>query len=381
MLVSVLLGAVGIVPAACSSEEPQACPTENPPRGLAIAASDRSNSPRPSWPTELEEELSKLLSDVESGRSDLGVTLVRADGVPTIGCVRFYKPPKGTEQAKTYARERFRETVRHDVRELRAIEPEANTLAALGKAGAAAGPDGTVALIDSGLQTALPLDFRSDGLLDGDPDRIVSELVRMRALPDLSGRKVILANIGYTAPPQAALDEGQRGRLIELWQRIAEKSGAREVVTVMAPNTTASGTELPMVSQVPVPSSEGVSLGCDVTLPYQDKGDTGFVEGETAFRDENAARAALKKVADWLVGNPGTTATVTGSVAHYGDDDPNGLSLARAEQVRRVLRESGVEQNRVRTAGEGWGPFPSKTAAPDPVSDALNRRFVVALKC
>lgn len=381
VLVLFLLGAAGVVTSACATEEPQTCPTENPPRGLAIAASDRSNGPRPSWPSELDEELSKLLSDVDSGRTGLGVTMVRADGAPTIACVRTFVGGEGNDHAKTYYREKFKEGVRYDVRGLRAAKPEANTLAALGRASAAAGPGETVALIDSGLQTVPPLDFRTNGLLNTDPERIVSELVRMEALPDLSDRKVILAGIGYTAPPQAPLDENQRGRLIELWQRIAAKSGAREVVTVMTPNTTESGTGLPTVSQVPVPPSDVVTPGCDVKLNYEDKGDTGFVEQDTAFRDKDAARAALRTVADWLVGNPGATATVTGSIAHHGPDDPNGLSLTRAEQVRRVLMELGVAGNRIRAAGEGWGPFPSKTAPPDPASDALNRRFIVVLKC
>lgn len=381
VLVLVVLGAAGSAAAACGPDEQQACPTENPPHGLAVAVGDRSNSPKPSWPDELEAELSKVVSDVEAGRTDLGVTMVRADGVPTIGCVRAYQPPTGNDHAKEYYRNQFKQAVSQEIRGLRATTPETDTLAALGQAGAAAGPGGTVALIDSGLQTVAPLDFRANGLLNADPDRLVAELGRQQLLPDLADRKVILVGIGYTAPPQAPLNESQRGRLIELWQRIATASGAREVVTVTTPNTTDPEAGLPPVGEVPVPPAGDIPLGCDMKGVFPDDGDVGFLPGTTDFRDEGAARRALAKVADWLGGAPGATAAVTGSVAHYGDDDANGLPLARAEQVRRVLVEGGVAGDRVRALGAGWGPFPSKTAPPDPTSDPLNRRVVIVLHC
>jgi hypothetical protein len=46
-----------------------------------------------------------------------------------------------------------------------------------------------------------------------------------------------------------------------------------------------------------------------------------------------------------------------------------------------ISPETGLSLGRVTAAGAGWGPFPAKTAAPDPVSDQLNRRVTVQITC
>jgi OOP family OmpA-OmpF porin len=284
--------------------------------------------------------------------------------------------------AENHNRDQFRAAVRGMVGRTAALQPESNPLEALGKAAAAAGPGGTVALIDSGLQTVAPLDFRQPGLLAADPDTVVAALARDGQLPDLHGRKVVLAGIGYTTEPQTALDENRRSHLIELWQKIVTRAGAESVEPVIAPDTTPSRDGLPTVATVTVPPPGQLDLGCNTDVAFTDNGPVGFRANSTEFADSTAAHGVLAKIARWLAGTPAAHADVVGSIAHYGTDDGNsGLSRSRAERVAAVLVKQGAESDQVVAEGIGWGPFPSKSAPPDDLSDSRNRRVVVRLLC
>jgi OmpA-OmpF porin, OOP family len=219
------------------------------PNGLAVAVGDRANSPKPELPTEVGPELDKIMDDTARGVPDRGVTLVRVDGRPTIGCVMTFSSNAKNPIAARHDRAQFVATVQARVAELAAVEKGADPLTALSRAAAAAGQGGTVVLVDSGLQTVAPLDFSAAKLLDADTDHLVAQLAKAGELPDLHGRRVVLAGIGYTAPPQASLSENQRAHLIELWQKIVTAAGGRPVV-VTAPNTTPSDPGLPKVKKV-----------------------------------------------------------------------------------------------------------------------------------
>lgn len=366
----------------CGPPPPAPCPTSPAPNGLAIAVGNRTNSPEPFWPAELDAEITKVADAAVAGEPRQGVTLVRADGTPTIGCAFTYDASAKTDGAKASDREQFAGQVENTALVLRADSPEADPLAALSQASAAAGPGGTVALLDSGLSTVAPLDFREDGLLGKDVDWVVAALAQGGLLPDLKGKKVILAGIGYTAEPQPALAEPQRAHLIELWQRIVTAAGAAEVVVVSTPNTNPAQSGLPDVSEVPVPPPGKLTVACDHAIPLQDDGDVGFRPGTVDFRDGDRALAALNQIADWLAQNPIATARVEGSIAHHGvDEGDSGLSRDRAVKVRDVLVELGAGSGQVTAMGTGWGPFPSKTAPPDDTNDPRNRRVLIRLAC
>ncbi|WP_328458410.1 OmpA family protein [Amycolatopsis sp. NBC_00438] len=364
--------------AACGPDL-QPCPTSPVPGGLAVAVGDRANSPKPAWPAELDAELQTLTQTAGPGVQDRGVTLVRADGRPAIGCVLSYGGDEENPEATAHAKNVFLESVQDEAVNLAAAAPEANPLEAISHAAAAAGPGGTVALIDSGLQTVAPLDFRADHLLDKNTDWLVSALVQKHALPDLSGRKVILSGIGYTAPPQAELSVGDRAHLIELWQKIARAAGAREVVIVAKPDTTPPDAGLPDVGEIPIQPPGNPVPDCNQDAVLPDDGAVGFVPGHTEFRHEKQATATLQTISDWLKGHSSAKGKITGSIAHYGSDD--GLSKRRADRVRSVLVGLGARPDQLSAAGEGWGPFPSKTAGGSPEFDPLNRRVVISFTC
>jgi outer membrane protein OmpA-like peptidoglycan-associated protein len=381
LVTACLVGMAGLTAAACA-EKGSVCPTGPVPSGLAIAVGARANSAKPVWPTELDPEVTAIINATEERIPNQGVTLVRVDGAPSIGCVMTFDASANNPAARKRNSDQFLAAVRSRMAELAAAAAEANPLEALSTASHAAGPGGTVVLIDSGLQTAAPLDFRKPGLLEADIDSVVTAMAKTKDLPDLRHQKVILAGIGYTAPPQAPLDESQRAHLIELWQRLATAAGASPVVVVTKPATTPSATGLPKVSLAPVPPPGELNLGCNTQSTLPDDGPVGFQPDRTDFADAAAARAALADFATWLARNPTAEGVVTGSTAHYGTDaGKGGLSQARADRVRSLLIDLGARPNQVTAVGMGWGPFPTKTAPPDPISDPRNRRVVIQLIC
>lgn len=375
---------------ACSPE-PAPCPTDPAGRGLALAVGARANSPLPTTTPEITAELDRIIAaseaedaarpDTDTGPTAAGVTMVRVDGRPAVDCVVHFN----TETNNTPARERaiadFTAAVPARMTGTTARAPESDLLEALALAASAAGPGGTVVLIDSGLQTVAPLDFREPGLLNAGVETVVTALDEAGMLPDLSDRNVILSGIGSTAAPQPELNGAQRAHLIELWHRIAEAGGAREVTTLTEPRSTPPRSGLPSVSVVDVPEAGVIDVGCDTESILSDDGPVGFRPDSTEFIDAAAARQELTAFAEWLGSNPTAHGHVTGSIAHYGLDSPGGLSATRAEEVRGLLLELGADPGQVSTEGAGWGPFPSRSAGPDPTSDPLNRRVVIELSC
>jgi outer membrane protein OmpA-like peptidoglycan-associated protein len=379
-----LLASASLITTACAS--PRACPTGPVTPGLAVAVGNRTGSPRPSWPVQLDSRLARVIKVTEQETADhqpvmTGVTFVRVDGNPAVGCVMTYDANAANGTAQNDASHGFMDQVHQEVAKIEAGYPQADPLTSLSRAGAAAGPGGTVVLIDSGVQTVPPLDFAKDDLLDADITTVVSRLRAAGELPHLRGQTVFLDGIGYTAAPQAPLDESQRDHLVGLWQQIAYAGGAAHVQVITTPDTDAAQGGLLPVSSVPVPPPDDVALGCNRQSVLPDDGAVGFMPGSTTFRQPGEANTVLARIAGWLRHHPSADASLTGSIAHYGRDSGNGLSGARAGKIRSVLIQLGASPGQVTAAGVGWGPFPAKTAPPDPVSDSLNRRVVVRISC
>jgi OOP family OmpA-OmpF porin len=374
-----LLAASALTVTACSAQAAATCPAGPAVAGLAVAVGNRANSPQPDWPAQLDPQVARITQ--AGGTAGRGVTFVRVDGKPAVGCVMPYDSDAANSGAKAYDSQAFTAAVGHEVTTLRADAGQADPLAALSLASAAAGRRGTVVLMDSGLQTAPPLDFATADLLDADITAVVAQLRTAGELPVLGGQTVILDGIGYTAAPQPPLDEDQRDHLIELWRQIAVAGGAARVQVVSTPDTGAAAAGLPAVSLVRVPPPGNVLIGCDQESVLSDDGAVGFRPGSTAFRDQAAAGPVLARIAAWLRRNPSARAALNGSIAHYPPDRPGGLSLARARAIRTALVGLGAGAGQITAAGAGWGPFPTRTAAPDPVADPLNRRVVMKLTC
>jgi OmpA-OmpF porin, OOP family len=365
---------------ACAGAAPAPCPTDPAVPGLAIAAGGHANSPRPAAPPELNDEIMRIVDESGPG-SAVGATIVRIDGEPAVSCVVRYDSDTGNIDARTRAVSDFTTAIGSRLANTTAATPESNPLESLARAASAARPGGTVVLIDSGLQTVAPLDFRQPGLFGADIDTIVAALGAKGMLPDLSDRRVILSGIGFTAAPQAQLNNAQRSHMIELWRRIAMAGGAQTVVVAPGPSSTKPVDGLPPVAVVEVPAAGALILACNTESILPDDGPVGFVADSTEFADPRAAREALTELAGWLDDNPRARGHITGSIAHYGTNAPGGLSESRAYQVRDTLIDLGSDPAQISADGVGWGPFPSDEAPPDDASDPLNRRVLVELSC
>ena len=88
----------------------------------------------------------------------------------------------------------FLEDVQGRIAALRPKTPEADVLGALGEA-ARITPDGTIVLIDSGLQTTGQIRFQDPGTFGADPNEFVAYLQAQQLMPALSGRSVGRASI------------------------------------------------------------------------------------------------------------------------------------------------------------------------------------------
>jgi outer membrane protein OmpA-like peptidoglycan-associated protein len=154
------------------------------------------------------------------------------------------------------------------------------------------------------------------------------------------------------------------------------------VETVATPNTADAPKNLPAVSPVEVPPTDVIRIACNTDSILSNDGAVGFQPDSTTFVDSGRARQALAEFATFLTRNGDARASLVGTIAHYGTDDgDSGLSRLRAERVRAVLVDLGVDGSRITAHGAGWGPFPSKDGPPSPADDQRNRRVVISITC
>lgn len=205
-----LLGAVALTAVGCDTPEGTSAPppaSECPApesRALALVVGARSNSPVPQLPSYV-----KSLLDAAVDESAL-VAVVRVDGSPETVFAKPFHSDAQNDPARDADRNSYLKQVAAAMRSAKAVRPEADPLTAIGLAARATGPGGTVVVVDSGLQTVEPLDFRGDGVLDAEPDDVAGFLARSASLPSLSGIHVRLVGIGDTSAPQSPLPVRRR---------------------------------------------------------------------------------------------------------------------------------------------------------------------------
>ncbi len=339
--------------AAGQSGESIGCPIPAGP--IAVAISGRANSPAPVLPPAAEQVVQHAIDAVPIGETGPTLSLVKIDGRPSMVASAAFASDAEFPRAVDRDRETFLAGFRNAARDVRATEPEADVLGALGIAARAAGDGaepGTVVLVDSGLQTVAPLDFTQPGLLDADPAEVVEFLDGAGAIPDLSGQTVLLAGIGDTAAPQQPLDIARQEALVELWTEIARRGGADCVHAATSPRGSDAVTGVPPVSTVDVPAPPSFDPASRIVLP--DNPTVGFVPGEAVLRDAEAAAGVLRPVANWLSADPQRRARITGTTARHGTlDSQITLASERAETIKQRLVDAGADPARISTEGVG----------------------------
>ncbi len=360
---------------------PLSCPVPVGP--MAIAVSGRANSPAPGLPTSVQQAAISVVAGAADQNVAPKFTVVNLDGRPTVAGSDTYRTDAGNAIAAQDDQNAFLSGLGKAISQVRAQSPEADVLGALGLAGRSVqgGRPGTVVLVDSGLSTVAPLDFRQQGLLDAPVQDTVGFLRDHQALPNLGGATVVLAGLGDTAAPQAALDTAQRTELVTLWKGIAQASGASCVAVVDEPRSGDAPADVPPVSTVALPPPPTITPGKPTSLP--DDGSVGFQPDTAEFRDRNDAGAVLAPFADFLKGGPTRHLALTGTTARAGSTASQvQLSTQRAEAVKALLVELGASPAQISTRGVG-SQFPGyvNDVGPDgkqlPGPASQNRQVIV----
>lgn len=346
---------------------------------VALAVGARANQPMPQVP----EKIGTLM--MKASYHGKRISVLRVDGDPqVVGGAEFASTAKNTI-AWQRDLEGFVKTLNQAISTVKATKPEANPLEALARASEQVGSGGTVVVLDSGLQTLPPLDFRAKGLLDAEPKEIVDFLERYNNLPKLEGRQVVLVGIGMTAEPQKSLDTARRKNLLAIWQEIARRGGAKCVEVDAQQRKETPATDVgQVVSPVDVPPPVNVPADCSETI-LRDGGSVKFRPDSATFVDEAAARDALSALADRIIAGR-LTVKLTGTTSSWGNsaEGKRKLSRERADAVKQILVGHGVPGDRISTDGVGY-PYPGSVNDRDgkgnliPDLAAQNRNVIVQL--
>ena len=374
---------VGAGLAGCSSTNKTSavpsCLTPNEPVALAIGA--RSNSPMPALSAGVKAVMNSALDAHQA------ITIVRLDGKPGIVFSQAFNP-QGNSQTQKVQRDAYVANVNkifqgtgQTATDIRAQTPQADVLGALAVAASEVPRGGNVIVMDSGLQTTALLNFTA-GLLNDDPQTIVNYLKSSGELPDMTGQHVYFVGLGWTAPPQPALDVRDRTRVVQIWEKLVTAAGASCVaLDPSAPVLQNAVPNRPLVTIVTPPPPPPPPGRCSVT-DLGDANNVGFDFDSTTFRDPAGARATLQKLADVML-RTGESVKLTGATSSEGSDQHNlALSLQRANAVRDALVQIGVPSSRITTAGVG-SHLPGRLNDRGPngqllISPAIQNRKVVA---
>lgn len=328
---------------------PSSCLALKVPVALAIGA--RSNSPIQVLNTTITTVLNSAIDAYQT------VTLVRLDGKPKIIFSQAFTPGANSQITKLNRNKyvtnlnQILQGTPQSATDIRAQAPQADMLDALAEAASTVPAGGDVVVMDSGLQTVEPLDFRT-GLLSDDPSSIVDYLRHAGELPDLKGRHIYFTGLGWTATPQPTLSISDRQKVVQIWEQIAQAAGAACVTLDQTANTSNAVPDRPPVAIVTPPPPPPPPTPCSV-INLGDANNVGFEFDSTTFRDPSGARATLQKLANVLM-QPGESVTLTGSTSSEGSDQYNlDLSLSRANAVKTVLVQLGVPSSEIQTFGDG----------------------------
>lgn len=244
-----LAGLAGLVAACLSASACAASPApvaSAPSGALALVIGGRANAPAPA-------PLPPVRALLEQAAKEAWqATAVVDSGKPKVLAHGHLRTVPGDAEAVARQRTQMADKLEVVVREGLAEAPEVDLLAALRMAAdslkVTRGPK-TLVVIDSGLQTVAPLRFQDRAMWGADPDTTADYLADRKALPKLSGVRLVLTGIGETAAPQPPLTAEQRATLIAMWTAIGERAGAT-VEVLDTPFGTPARAGLPAVAVV-----------------------------------------------------------------------------------------------------------------------------------
>ena len=183
-------------------------------------------------------------------------------------------------------------------------------------------------------------------LVSSDITDLIDQLDAEALIPDLQGVKIHFFGLGDVAGSQQALSKKQVKWLQSFWQSFFERSGAEVTfhADIVSGNALTNGH-----SVTPVTPAEGVNF-----VKFSSK-KVEFKPDSDDFLDEETARSAIAEVAAQMKEGSAhyIIAGSTAKVDNPTQDGPARLSLLRAQAVRQVLVDAGVDAERLTCVGLG----------------------------
>ena len=377
---------------AASSAAPPGCPTDKDGGDLGIVLGYRANSLTPVFSAALTSQTQSLISAAANAKPPSTIVVTEIDGAPEPQYVGAFSTTSVNSAGKQQDLDQYQSNLLAGMGSLKPAHPQADILTAIRKTAEQMTGKGTIIVADSGLQTTDPLDFRRPGLLEAAPGDIAKSLLSQGELPDLHGKRIILAGIGQSTAPQPDLDLPLITDLKNIWNAVLTAAGA---CVSYQPNATSSSLSptpagYPPVGIVPLPVPPPPPSGTSVcgTTSFPDSGTVGFEQGSTDFRQPDKATAVLQayaaKVKPLL---PGITIQVVGTTATWGTEQYRlDLSARRAQTVAAVLEKSGIPSSVLQPKGVGtdWPTHVKDVKSSgelDPVLAEQNRSVVLVGHC
>jgi outer membrane protein OmpA-like peptidoglycan-associated protein len=244
---------------------------------------------------------------------------------------------------------------------------------------------GTLVVENSGLGTTGFLNYRQPGLLEADPADLVAFARAHHELPDAAGIKVILLGVGWTTPPQPALDAPERGNLAGQWAALLTAAGS-QVSIDQTPLTGPAPASAPKVSLVtttdvswkPPPGTCGTAFNA---------AELHFIVGTARLKDPAAAAPVVRNVVAELKASH-RVATITGTTSSEGGPAINiPLSRKRALATAQLMESMGLPRSQIgQVIGlgshfSGYVPDigPNGVLLPGPAAE--NRQVIISWPC
>lgn len=246
-------------------------------------------------------------------------------------------------------------------------------------------------VLSSGLNDRGQLAFTQPGALGAQPSERIDSLKTQGPLPSLQGAKASLVGVGYSTTPQQPLDPASRSLVVSTYTSLLQASGAEVTVDPWPMQGDAIDTQgktvEPVTLEVPVPPTVAPKSCTPQIQVFTQAGGVKFVADEASFIDPTTAQKTLLPVVEWLTADPTLRSVdISGTTARWGHKDNQiTVGLRRAEAVRALLLEAGVQDTQIGTI-EGLGSYfpeyqqdvdPSGRQIPEPA--ALNRSIRLTL--
>jgi outer membrane protein OmpA-like peptidoglycan-associated protein len=362
-LVAVVL-AVVFATTACAPPPPP----PRPPGALAVVVGGTANMPAPANAILTDPTLIKEVDEAILSHDTLSVVEVSGKPRAAMSAVSLKgvcndAPACEAEQPK------IREQVQAAVAGVRASEPEADVLDALGVAAEQTASSPGVRhliVIDNGLQTAGEFQLQGTRILFANDEVDLDALAKRledghRISPALKGTTITWVGLASWTGQQKKVDSRPKANLQLLWTKILDAAGAKVTFAGgLQDGAPPAAPDLPAVAPVDLADTP---VTAPDTCPTIFDDEIGFVTDKATFTDGQRAKDVLQPIAEGLI-NRQQRARLIGYVALHDGAIPRPLSLRRAEAVRDELVTLGVPSNLLVPVGGGLAPEASGAEEP-----------------